>query len=198
MKIRTHDSPISSFLSTEKDLALLCHTIGCNKRLQKYLYYTNDRPLENPDLTQEEINSLFGEQIKIVPKFYIDGSIMNYIVISQDSYVTNATNPEFRNSLIEIDIICHYDQWQLKDFELRPYKIAGELDSMLDGAKFSGIGTLNFVGATKVMFTDEYAGLCVFYQAIHGIEDKKGMPNPLDEAQFVQDYNEMIEKQNEQ
>jgi hypothetical protein len=29
--------------------------------------------------------------------------------------------------------MCHFSDWDLGNFELRPYRIAGELDSMLDG-----------------------------------------------------------------
>ena len=34
----------------------------------------------------------------------------------------------------------------------------------------------------------EYAGLCLMYQAIHGEEDKKFMPNPADEEKFLEDF----------
>ena len=40
-----------------------------------------------------------------------------------------------------------------------------------------------------MILTDEYAGLCLMYQAIHGDEDKKGMPNPRDEINFIKDFN---------
>ena len=42
-----------------------------------------------------------------------------------------------------------------------------------------------------MILTDEYAGLCLMYQAVHGEEDKKHMPNPNDEAQFLKDFKEM-------
>ena len=32
--------------------------------------------------------------------------------------------------MIEFDIICHMDQWTLKDFALRPFKIAAEIDTI--------------------------------------------------------------------
>jgi hypothetical protein len=43
-----------------------------------------------------------------------------------------------------------------------------------------------------MILNDEYAGLCVMYAAIHGEEDKKGMPNPLDEEAFVANYNALF------
>jgi hypothetical protein len=39
-----------------------------------------------------------------------------------------------------------------------------------------------------MILTDEYAGLCIMYQAVHGEEDKKGMPNPMSQARFEEDF----------
>ena len=194
MKVKTYEPPKSSFLSVDKDLAIICDKIVHNKRLHKYLYYNTENPLEEPDLTEKEIGELFGKQVRIVPKLQINGEALNYIIVSCDNFTSNATNPEFRDNIIEFDIICHFDQWQMKDFELRPYKIAGELDFMLDGKRLTGIGTLEFLGASQLILNDEYAGLCLMYQAIHGIEDKKNMPNPQDEAEFVKQFNDLWNK----
>jgi hypothetical protein len=69
----------------------------------------------------------------------------------------------------------------MKDFELRPMKIAAELDSMFNDKHLTGIGKLEFLGANQMILTDEFAGLCVMYRAVHGEEDKQKMPNPNDE-----------------
>ena len=36
-----------------------------------------------------------------------------------------------------------------------------------------------------------FMGVGMMFYAIHGGEDKKGMPNPMDEEQFIEDFNEM-------
>jgi hypothetical protein len=36
----------------------------------------------------------------------------------------------------------------LEDFALRPYKIAAEIDSMFNNTHLTGIGELQFIGAT--------------------------------------------------
>ena len=184
MKIQSYTYPKSSFLSAEKDMNIIVDYIIKNDRLKKMLYYTTRDCLDKPKLTDDETIEMFGKQIKIVPKLYVDGSVLNYMIISFDNFSPNANNPEFRDNIIEFDIICHFDQWHMKDFELRPYKIAAELDSMFSGQKLTGIGKLEFLGANQMILTDEYAGLCVMYQAIHGEEDKKNMPNPADEEAF--------------
>lgn len=192
MKRETYTYPKSSFLSTEKDMNLIVQMIMKNERLKKMLYYTTRDCMNKPNLTEDETLGLFGEQIKIVPKLTVDGSVLNYIIVSFDNFTGNRKNPEFRDNIIEFDIICHFDQWKMKDFELRPYKIAAEIDSMFNGKHLTGIGELEFLGANQMILTDEFGGLCLMYQAIHGEEDKKKMPNPADEEEFVKNFNAMF------
>ena len=192
MKIETYTYPKSSFLSLEKDMSIIVQTLMKNERLKRLLYYTTKDCLDKPDLTEEESLELIGKNIKLVPKLYVDGSVQNYIIVSFDNFTSNATNPEFRDNIIEFDIICHFDQWQLKDFQLRPYRIAAEIDSLLDGSHLSGIGELQFLGANQMILTDEYAGLCLMYNAIHGEEDKKDMLNPDDETKFLKEFDKMF------
>ena len=171
MKVENYRLPKSSFLSVDKDMSIIADYLMKNDRLKKLLYYTSKDCLLKRNLTDDETIELFGKNIKIVPKLYVDGSVLNYIIISFDNF-TPSSNPEFRDNIIEFDIICHFDQWQLQDFQLRPYKIAAEIDSMLNGQKLTGIGKLEFLGANQMILTDEYAGLCLMYNAIHGEEDK--------------------------
>ena len=63
---------------------------------------------------------------------------------------------------------------------------------MLNGKHLSGIGKLEFVRANQMILNSEYAGICMIYSAIHGDEDKKGMPNPIDEEAFIENYNAMF------
>lgn len=176
MKITNYQFPKSSFLSIDKDMSLIVNYILKNERLKKLLHYTTKDSLDRPKLTEDESLELFGKNVKIVPQVVVDGSVRNYIIINFDNFTTNNSNPYFRDNLIEFDIICHYDQWQLQDFQLRPYRIAAELDSMLNGQRLTGIGKLEFVGASQIPLTSDYAGLCLIYSAIHGDEDKLNAP----------------------
>ena len=193
MKKIVYSYPKSSFLSTEKDMGIIVNTMLKNERLKKLLHYTTKDCLQKDPLTQDESLALFGKNIVIVPKLPNDNSILNYIVIRFDNFQRNEFNPEFRDNIIEFDILCSYDQWHMKDFELRPFKIAAELDTMFDDKHLTGIGTLSFLSANQITTEKkDYAGLCVTYLAIHGEEDKKGMPNPRDEEAFIADYNAMF------
>jgi hypothetical protein len=114
------------------------------------------------------------------------------LVISFDNFISNNTNPEFRDNTIEFDIVCHFDQWQLSDFELRPYKIAAELDCMFNNKRLTGIGDIEFFGASQMVLTDEYAGLCLTYRVVHGDEDKQTMPNPRNQEEFERNFDAMF------
>ena len=189
MKIVNYEFPKSSFLAMEKDLQLITDLMFKNKRLKKLLFHNVPDALKQRELTEEETYALFGKNIKIVPKLYIDGSVLNYIIISFDNFMPNATNPEFRDNIISFDVICHFDQWHLKNFQLRPYKIAAEIDSMFNGKHLTGIGNLEFLGANPLPINDEFAGFTLMYQAIHGDEDKKNLLNPIENDQFIEEFN---------
>ena len=200
MRIDGYHIPKSSFLSMEKDTGIIINEILKNNRLKKLLYYTTSDAMEKPNLTEDETLSLLGTNIKIVPKLYVDGSVLNYILINFDNF-TPSENPEFRDNTVQFDIICHFDQWNLKDYALRPYKIAGEIDSMFNLKKLTGIGYLEFMGATQIVLTDEFAGLCLMYRTVHGGEDEKYMPTYPDknsgkikEEQFIKEFKDYISK----
>ena len=192
MKIDGFQLPKSSFLSTEKDMGLIVNKMIKNERLKRLLHYTAKDALDRPNISMDETIALFGKNIKTVPKFKVDKDIFNYIVIRFKNF-TQSSNPEFRDNIIEFDIVCHYDQWQLKDFALRPYKIAAEIDSMFNGKYLTGIGKLDFLIADQLNINDEFGGLCLMYQAVHGEEDKKFMPNPADEERFIEDFKALFE-----
>lgn len=192
MKKVVYNYPKSSFLSVEKDMNIIIDLIMKNDNLKKMLHYTSRDCLSKPKLSEDETLELFGKNIKIIPKLYIDGSVLNYIIIRFNNFTMNSTNPEFRDNIVEFDIVCHLDQWTMQDFSLRPYRIAAEIDSMLNHKRLTGIGELEFLTMTQTVLSDEYGICCLMYRAVHGEEDKKNMPNPMDEENFVENFDEIF------
>lgn len=189
MKLPGYEFPHSSFLSIEKDLEIITNNFLKNERLKKLLYYTTPDALNRDSIGNNASLELFKNNIKIVPKLYIDGSVLNYIVITFDDFVLNTNNPQFRDNTIQFNIICHYDQWQLNDsFSLRPYKIAAEIDSMISDKHLTGIGELQFLGASNLIINEEFAGITLVYAAIHGGEDKNPMLNPIEQDKFEKEF----------
>ena len=108
MMIKGYHPPKSSFLSVEKDLGIIIDNMLKNERLKRLLHYTSPDALERPNISEDESLALIGKNIKIIPKLYVDKSVLNYIIVSFDNF-TETNNPEFRDNIVEFDIICHFD-----------------------------------------------------------------------------------------
>lgn len=182
-------TPQSSFLSVEKDSAIIASEILKNERLKKYLVCNIDGldPLRY-DIKPEDERNLKEHIIKFAPKIKVDSPEFNYLVIKFNGFSPNIQNPEFRNNIIEFDIVCHFDRWNLGNFQQRPFKIAAEIDSMFNKKHLTGIGVLQFVSGDPFILTDEFGGFCLRYKAIHGEEDKTPMSTKEQEALLQETY----------
>ena len=70
-----------------------------------------------------------------------------------------------------IDVICHTDCWDIGNYRLRPLKIIGYIDGILNESKLSGIGTFNFAGCNEIVLDENLSGYCLIYSATHGADD---------------------------
>lgn len=178
MKRNTYEYPKSALLGMPKDASLIMSRILSNQNVLKLLAYNTRDWQDKPKVSNEMIKEMFeSKQISAVPRIQVEKPEKTYLRLTYGTMVRNATNPEFRDNTFGIDIICHYENWDLGDFDLRPYRIAGEIDSMLDKTHLTGIGELEFVSAVPYIYDEEFAGLTLTYLAIRGNEDKV---NPLE------------------
>lgn len=165
-------NPKSSFLTVEKDFALIANKMLKNQDLMKLLYYTQPDCLKAPDLTTDQIMSLLNTKIRIVPKIDISPECPIQVLIAFDNFLPNAFNPEYRDHTIEFSVLCHPDHWNLGNFQLRPYKIIGLIDAMFNNQKMTGIGTLRFIGCNDLVLNEQLMGLTAVYQSTHSTEDE--------------------------
>ena len=98
--------------------------------------------------------------------------IKSYLLFSFDNFRTNASNPQFRDCTVSIDVLCHSDYWDIGDFRLRPLKICGYIDGMLNETRLSGIGTFQFLGCNELILDENWSGYTLMFEAIHGTDDK--------------------------
>ena len=193
MKKATYQFPKSSFISIEKDMGTIVDMMLKNNRLKKLLYYNLENCLFQENLTEDQSLELIEDgYIRMVPKLYVDKDILNYIIISFDNFTPNMTNPEFRDNIISFDIICHFNQWQMPNFQLRPYKIAAEIDTLFNNRHLSGIGELQFLGANQILINDEFGGISLMYSAVHGEDDKINSPNALEQEDMDSNFDEIF------
>jgi len=176
----------SSFLSCEKDTETIIKKLFVDSRpysdeLKRLLLInTKDCLLDKTNPTylkkikETSVADLRQKQyIKTSPKLAMgeNEEVKSYILITFDNFTPNKENDFYRDCIIEIDIICHTDYWDLEGFAVRPIKIAGYIDGILNESKLSGIGTLNFLSCNEIVLNQNLSGYCLMYSATHGNDD---------------------------
>ena len=176
----------SSFLSCEKDLEsilrkLFVESQPYSNQLKKLLVINTKDCLDNK--TSQVYNNAIKDMslaklreqgyIKFEPKVKMPEheDIKSYLIISFDNFQPNYNNPQFRDCKVFIDVLCHTDYWDLGGFRLRPLKICGYIDGILNNARLSGIGTFQFSGCNELVLDETLSGYTLSYAAIHGTDD---------------------------
>lgn len=162
----------ATFVSVEKTLGEVVSLCIQNDRLKRLLYYTDKHALGLPKLNQEQSYSLLSEQIKIVPKLKVDPDVKPYIIISLDNFTPAKNQTEFRSATLSFDILCSYDHWQLDDFKLRPYSIAGEIDGMVNNSSLDS-RIADFIGAKQLVLNEHLGGVSLYYNLETFFDDKE-------------------------
>ena len=114
-----------------------------NQNLLKLLYYTDKDPLSHEDLTQEQIqNEVFEKLIKVVPRVGPKETAHSIVALRIARARGLATNNEFKTVNISLEVFVPMTQWIIKDTNLRPFAIMGEIQKSLNGKKIEGLGKL--------------------------------------------------------
>ena len=176
----------SSFLSCEKDLEIILRKIFIQSKpysddLKRLLVINTKDCLDNKSnpIYQKAIKDMslaaLREQgyIKFEPKIKMvqHEQVKSYIIITFDNFRPNMKNPQFRDCNVFIDVLCHTDYWDLGNFRLRPLKICGYIDGILNNTKLTGIGTFQFTGCNELVLDENLSGYTLSYAAIHGTDD---------------------------
>ena len=184
----------SSFLSCEKDTETILRRLFIESRphsnILKKLLVVNTKDCltaesKKAELMQEKIDSLSlkdlidKQYIRLYPKleFGEHEEVKSYILISFDNFIPNETNPEYRDCTVSFDIICHTDYWSLNNFQLRPLKIVGYIDGILNETKLSGIGRFHFMGCNQLILNEELSGYTLMYRAVHDVDGDDKIPS---------------------
>lgn len=177
----------SSFLSCEKDAEAIIKKLFVDSKpyseeLKRLIL------IDTPDCLDDRTNPAYLERLKkynsparmredgyirLEPRLDLgeNEEFKTYIMLSFDNFVPNAENPYFRDCTVMIDVICHPESWDVGNYRLRPLKIAGYIDGILNGSRLSGIGTLRFMGANEITLSENLTGYCLIYSATHGVDD---------------------------
>jgi len=175
-----------TFLSCEKDSEAIVKKLFVDSRpysdvLKRLLLintsdclYDMTNPSYIEKINKTSIKDLMEQgYVRFSPKLTLgeNESVKSYIRISFDNFRPSG-NEHFRDCMVEIDIVCHPEYWDLGNFRQRPIKIMGYIDGILNNSRLSGIGTLQFAGANELILDENLAGYCLMYVATHGNDDK--------------------------
>lgn len=177
----------SSFLSCEKDTEIILRKLFIESRpysdeLKRLLVINTKDCLDNPHnpIYQEKIQEMglkeLMEQgyISNCPQIILNehDEVRSYLRISFDNFTPNKKNPQFRDCTVYIDVISHLDYWDLGNYRLRPLKMVGFVDGILNNSRLTGIGTFQFEGCSMHTWDHNLSGYILKYSAIHGSDDK--------------------------
>ena len=173
----------SSFLSCEKDTETILRKLFVESKphsdiLKKLLVIQAKDCLDNPAYA-EKVKDISIAQLRedgyivLEPRveFGEHEEVKAYIIISYDNFVPTS-NPEFRDCTVNFDIVCHTRHWDIGNYRMRPLKIAGYIDGILNNCKLSGIGTFQFMGCNELILNEELSGYTLSYWATHGSDDQ--------------------------
>ena len=113
-----------------------------NQDLVKLLYYTDKDPLSHDDFTSEELKTkIYQKLIKIIPRIGPKEGAESIITINIVGGNQNENN-EFKNIGVNVEVLVPLTQWFIKDDNLRPFKIMGEVQKSLNGKTINGLGKM--------------------------------------------------------
>ena len=139
-----------------ENLQKIVARLMANDDLVKLLYYTDKDPLNQPALTQEQKQEeVFEKLIKIVPRIGSKEDAKSIIVVKVVNGNKIDANTEFRDIRIQIEVFVPLTQWFIKDLNLRPFLILGEIEESLNGKTVNGLGRMTGGDFTTNFNTEE-------------------------------------------
>ena len=139
-----------------ENLQRIVSRLMANDDLVKLLYYTDKDPLSNPPLSQEQKQKeVFDKLIKIVPRVGPKETATSIIAIRVIKGSRDPSNTEFKNIPIAIETFVPLTQWYIKDSNLRPFAIMGEIEESLNEKTINGLGKMSGGDFDLNFLTDE-------------------------------------------
>lgn len=126
-----------------ENLHKIVKRLMANDNLVNLLFYSESDPLSQPILSdQEKKEEIFQELIKITPDLPAREDDKSFIVIAITSGKRILSNTEFQRIVMDIDVFIPTNTWIIKDTNLRPFAIMGEIEKSLKGKSINGLGKI--------------------------------------------------------
>ena len=137
------------------NLQKICLRLLANDNLIRLLHYTDADPLSKPALREEDKKGLLNQLICFVSTIGTRTDSRSVIVLYVPSAQGLTKNTEFKKVTIAIDVFVPITQWIIKDSNLRPFAIMGEIQNSLRGKTINGLGKIEGGDFDLTMLTEE-------------------------------------------
>lgn len=147
------------FKHIEDNLVKLLEILLQNENLKKYIVHLVNEPLNQPNVTQDLIES--GH---IVLNLFDEGILSDErVTVFINPYEGNLKSQPLSNLTFTVDIIVPYSKWLLNTLgQVRAFRIADEISKDIDQQKVMGIGDTE-VGRFKIYKVNKnYSGLTLW------------------------------------
>lgn len=127
------------------NLQKIINRLIANDKLVNLLYYTDKDPYAGTPLTSEQKqNLIFEKLIKVVPIINAEEkeTATSIISVRVTRARQNSQNNEFKDLVIQVETFVPLTQWMIKDSNLRPFAIMGEIQESLNGKTIDGLGKM--------------------------------------------------------
>lgn len=126
-----------------ENLQKIVSRLMANDILVKLLYYTEKDPYSKEPLTMEQKKAeVYEKLIKIVPRVGPKDTAKSLVVVQVTKGITNEGNDEFKDLALQVEVFVPLTQWIIKDSNLRPFAILGEVQNSLNGKTINGLGKM--------------------------------------------------------
>lgn len=138
------------------NLQKIVSRLQSNQNLLKLLYYSDKDPLNNSDLTSEQIkDQIFEKLIKVVPRVGPKETAQSLISLRVVNGAINTENDQIQDVGLAIEVFVPLTQWIIKDSNLRPFAIMGEILKSLNNKNVNGLGKIQGGDFALNFLTDE-------------------------------------------
>lgn len=138
------------------NLQKIVNRLMANDDLVNLLYYSTKDPLNSPPLSNEKKKEeIFEKLIKIVPRVGPREDAKSFIVLRVVGAHKMPGNTEFKTVKIAIEVFVPLTQWIIKDTNLRPFAILGQIEKSLSGKTINGLGKIEGGDFDLNFLTDE-------------------------------------------
>ena len=126
-----------------ENLQKIITRLMANDKLVNLLYYTDKDPYSKEILTEEQKREeVYEKLIKIIPRVGPKETANSMVVVKVVSARLDPNNTEFKNLTLEVEVFVPMTQWIIRDSNLRPFAILGEVQKSLNGKTVNGLGKM--------------------------------------------------------